>query len=136
MYITALLGALTLLGVGGAKPDDQAFLGIFAETSSMKMAGMPAMPKIDLPPGIKLPPAAAAALEQFGKATRKLTVRLWSPGLAPQDATASLAVPDGLKLGPKLDLDLYRPKPAAGEVESAGPAGAIPFQDTGARRQP
>ncbi len=117
------LAAALLGGPPAGAQDNQAFLGVFAETSSMKMAGMPAMPKIDLPPGIKLPPQAAAAMAQFGKAQRKLTVRLWSPGVAPEDATASLAVPDGLKLGQKLNLGLYRPKPEEGKADTGGEAG-------------
>ncbi|HLV82108.1 MAG TPA: hypothetical protein VKT32_17595 [Chthonomonadaceae bacterium] len=114
-YVTALL---VLSPVLARADDQQAYLGIFAETSAMKMAGMPAMPK--LPPGVKLPPQAQAALEQFSKAQRKLTVRLWSPGIAKDDATASLAVPDGLKQGPKLDLDIFRPKPESGSSGDEG----------------
>jgi len=114
-HITTAVALLALsVGVSRAADDSQqAFLGIFAETSVMKMAGMktPELPK--LPPGFKLPPQAAAALAQFA-AQRKLSVRLWSPGIAPEGATASLAVPEGLKQGPKLDLELYRPKPEEG----------------------
>ncbi|MCX6361407.1 MAG: hypothetical protein NT029_16510 [Armatimonadetes bacterium] len=120
---------------------DQSFLGIFAETSVMKMAGMPAMPEIPdmpelpdlsdlkLPDGVKLPGGlklpgggAPAGMMIPGKPQRKLEVRLWSPGLAPAEATAALAVPAGLKLGKKLDLALYRPKPE----ESAGGGGETP----------
>jgi hypothetical protein len=139
-------GALAaLLAVSGPAvradraPDDQAFLGIFAETSAMKMAGMPAPklpPGFKLPEGVKLPPQAAAALKAMsGQAQRKLTVRLWSPGLAPDSATASLGIPEGLKLGPKLDLDLYRPKPGAveGADVPAGP-GAPNFDELTIKR--
>ncbi|MCW3094566.1 MAG: hypothetical protein JWL77_184 [Chthonomonadaceae bacterium] len=124
--------ALLALSAGVSRAADepqQAFLGIFAETSVMKMAGMkmPAMPK--LPPGIKLPPQAQQALAQFAP-QRKLSVRLWSPGIAPDNATASLAVPDGLKQGPKLDLDLYRPKSETGSDEDTAPAGSPGAIDT------
>jgi hypothetical protein len=91
------------------------------------MAGMPvrAMPK--LPPGVTLPQALAA----FGGApSRKLTVRLWTPGIAADDATASLAIPDGLKLGPKLDLDLYRPKPEEGTTGGKPGSPGSPPADT------
>jgi len=117
-HITTAVALLALsAGVSQAADDSQqAFLGIFAETSVMKMVGMkkPDLPPgFKLPPGVKLPPEAAALLA--GSAPqRKLSVRLWSPGIAPEGATASLAVPEGLKQGPKLDLELYRPKPEEG----------------------
>lgn len=124
----ALAAAIAAASVPAARADgDQAFLGIFAETSLTKMAGMPA-PKLPpgfdlskLPPGVKLPPQALAMLK--GTAARALTVRLWSPGIAPDNATASLAIPEGLKLGPKLDLDLYRPKPGGGDETVTLPGG-------------
>jgi hypothetical protein len=37
-------------------------------------------------------------------------VRLWSPSIAPDGATAVLGAPAGLKQGDKLNLELYRPK--------------------------
>ena len=133
-HITTAVALLALsAGVSQAADDSQqAFLGIFAETSVMKMAGMkmPELPK--LPPGFKLPPQAAAALAQFAP-QRKLSVRLWSPGIAPEGATASLAVPDGLKQGPKLDLELYRPKPEEGAdpgTETPGKPGNIDMNMT------
>ena len=92
--------------------EDQAYLALEAETSAQKMAGMPAIqlpPGMTLPPGFALPPEVQAMMG--GGATRKLNVRLWSPGLAPAGATATLAVPPGLKQGERLDLSLYRPKP-------------------------
>jgi hypothetical protein len=100
-----LLVLLCLPGTFARADDQQAYLGIFVNTWVMKMAGMP---EIKLPEGIKLPPGAAAMMP--GQAQRRLDVRLWSPGIAPADARASLAIPAGLKLGPKLDLDIYRPK--------------------------
>src|SRR2546421_2749416 len=119
---------LALSIAAGARADGtQAYLGIFAETASMKMAGMampPGLANIKLPPGVKLPPAAANAMRMF-QPHRNLTVRLWSPGIAAESASASLAVPDGLKLGPKLDLELYRPKPGEAEGGTAGPGGGI-----------
>ena len=127
--VLTLAAALACCATTALSDDKQAFLGIFAETTSMKMAGMKAPPglaNIKLPPGLKLPPQALNALKMF-QPHRDLTVRLWSPGIAPDSATASLAVPDGLKLGPKLDLDLYRPKPEEGAAggDAGGPAGNV-----------
>jgi hypothetical protein len=105
--------ALTLLTAAGLMaqapaPNDQAYLGIFAETTAMRMVGMP---KIELPPGMDLSkmPGGEGLLAMLGG--RKLTVRLWSPTIAPANATASIVPPEGLKQGKKLDLELYRPKP-------------------------
>jgi len=97
---------------------DQAYFAILAETKVMRMAGMPAMPQMPkLPPGIKLP---AGAMGMFsGKPERVLNVRLWSPTIAPADAFASIAPPEGLQQGKKLDLELYRPKPEEG-TEAGG----------------
>lgn len=98
----------------------------------MKMAGMPTPklpPGFKLPEGVKLPPQAAAALKMFGGAQRKLTVRLWSPGLAPDGATASLTIPNGLKLGPTLDLAIYRPKAETAEPVDVGGPGAPNFEE-------
>ncbi|MEI6501144.1 MAG: hypothetical protein WCP21_08990 [Armatimonadota bacterium] len=122
---TALLAVAALLATMAAfAADDHAFLGIFAETSSMKMVGMPAMP--ELPPGMDLSkmPGMAGMAAMFGP-QRKLTVRLWSPGLAPDNATASIAAPTGLKQGPRLDLELYRPKAGQTEEETGG-TGTVP----------
>jgi hypothetical protein len=122
--IAAVLTTVLAIAATGARADEnQAYLGIFAETTSMKIVGMappPGLEDLKLPPGVKLPPQLANQLKML-LPHRVLTVRLWSPGIAPESAKASLAVPDGLKLGPKLDLDLYRPK--ATEVEG-GPSGA------------
>lgn len=93
---------------------DQAFLAILAETKAMKMVGMPAMPElpegIEMPADMKLP----GNMMMPGAPQRVLNVRLWSPGIAPADASASIAPPAGLKQGKKLDLELYRPKPEEG----------------------
>jgi len=76
-----------------------------------------------LPPGVDLSkmPGMDGMLAMFAP-QRKLTVRLWSPGLAPADATAVIAPPAGLKQGDRLNLELYRPKPGQTEDE-AGTAG-------------
>jgi hypothetical protein len=105
---------------------DQAYLGIFAETRGQQMAGMPKMP--ELPPGMdlsKLP--GAAAMMGMGRPTRSLEVRLWSPGIAPANASAFLEVPEGLGLGKRLNLDLYRPKPGQAEPEAQGPMATPDF---------
>ncbi|MFI5384585.1 MAG: hypothetical protein ACHQ50_00535 [Fimbriimonadales bacterium] len=90
---------------------DQAYFAILAETKVGRMAGMPPMDFGQLPPGIKLPPAA---MMFSGKAARVLNIRLWSPTIAPAGATASVAPPEGLKQGSKLDLELYRPEGTTG----------------------
>jgi hypothetical protein len=100
--------------------EDQSYFAILAETKVGRMAGMPVMDLSQLPPGIKLPPQA---MMFAGKAARILNVRLWSPSIAPAGATASLAPPAGLKQGPKMDLELYRPE---GETSGANPRGFDP----------
>jgi hypothetical protein len=125
---TVLLTAALLLAMAGVfAEDDQAFLGIFAETTSVKMVGMPA---IQLPAGTDISkiPGMAEMLAAFAP-QRKLSVRLWSPGLAPAGAVASIAPPAGLKQGKKLDLELYRPQPAQTEAEGDG---AVPGLQPGA----
>ncbi len=94
---------------------DQAYLAILAETKVGRLAGMPPIDLKDLPPGFKLPPEA---MMFAGQPARSLQVRLWSPGLAPSSATASIAPPDGLKQGSSLDLELYRPEAGAQESKT------------------
>ncbi len=113
--------ALPVLLVGAIAPisssqdsENQAFLAILAETSLTKMAGMPA---IELPPGVELP----EGIVMPGQASRSLNVRLWSPGLAPENAYARLAPPAGLKKGQRLDLEIYRPKPDQAEPDTDSP---------------
>lgn len=126
---------LIALGMGitvGSAADDQAYLGIFAETSLTvmpSMAGMPGMADMlkDLPKGVELPPGMAAMFEG-AKPERKLDIRLWSPGVAPQDATAWIAPPAGLKVGKRLDLELYRPT-AAESDDMAMPPGMPKFEE-------
>lgn len=102
--------------------DDTSFLGIFAETHSMQIAGVKAKALPKLPPGISIPASVRAMMP--GAPTRVLTVRLYTPSIAPDDATASIAPPAGLKLGDKLDLDLFRAKPEEATTGggSTGPA--------------
>lgn len=102
--------ALMALPALGSVQQDQSYLGIFVETHVMQIAGQKPRPIPQLPAGIKLPPGVAAMMP--GKPHRILDVRLWSPSIAPDNATATLAIPSGLKLGEKLNLDLYRPTPA------------------------
>lgn len=109
--IRPTLIALAVATLSTTAPQDQAYFAILAETKVGRMAGMPSMDFGDLPPGFSLPPEA---MMFSGKATRILNIRLWSPGIAPADAKASVAPPAGLKQGTKLDLELYRPK--AGET--------------------
>ena len=126
--LIVLLVALVLASVVWAE-GNQAYLGIFAETTQMKMIGMPQIPAEVL----KMMPPEALANMPNGAPKRQLNVRLWSPGLAPDDATATLAIPGGLKLGPKLNLEIYRPKPVVAEGGDEGggqPGTAAPTQFT------
>ncbi|MHB9132046.1 MAG: hypothetical protein ACYDBB_13310 [Armatimonadota bacterium] len=116
----------TLLLVFGAAlaVENQAFLGIFAETTAQKMAGMPEIPAME---GIDLGAMPGmGGMMSMGVPRRLLTVRLWSPNLAPANAFATLAIPAGLKLGPKLNLALYRPEPGKVEGGGAGSPDSIP----------
>lgn len=106
--------------------ENQAFLGIFAETQDTKMVGMPDMPDMpdmegidlaNLPGGLNIP--------AFGP-KRLLTVRLWSPTIAPPEASASLGIPTGLKLGKTLKLSLYRPEPGEGVAGGGDPNVQMP----------
>ena len=112
--VLVLLAASTRLFAA----ENQAYLAILAETRVHKMAGMPAI--AELPPGLDLSamPGLASMLSGAPEKTRE--VRLWSPGIAPADAAASVAPPAGLQLGKKLDLALYRPK-ADAETAPSGP---------------
>lgn len=98
---------MMLLASAAFAAEDQAHLGIFAETSVMKIIGMPEMPEM---PGL---PGGLAGITGMmaGAPQRTLTVRLWSPGIAPAGATAAIEAPDGLKQGKRLDLEIYRPEP-------------------------
>lgn len=100
---------------------DQAYFAILAETKVGRAVGAPVFDLSQLPPGIKLP---SEAMMYSGKATRVLNMRLWSPTIAPANAEASVAPPAGLKQGPKLDLELYRPGPSettGGKVKDFDP---------------
>lgn len=115
-----LLLALLIAATAAYAVGDQAYLGMFAETSVMQIAGMPEAPP--MPPGIDMPNIPGMeAMMSMGKPVRAFTVRLWSPGIAPEGATASIVPPAGLKQGNKLDLELYRPE--AGKVEGSGESG-------------
>ncbi|HPT96393.1 MAG TPA: hypothetical protein PLU39_00850 [Armatimonadota bacterium] len=120
--VLLMLALLTATATAFAA-ENQAFWGVFAETRVQKMAGMPALPP--LPPGVDAGAMAQipgmAAVLGMGAPQRTLSVRLWSPGIAPQGATATITPPAGLKQGDRLVLDLYRPKPGeTGPGEEAG----------------
>lgn len=125
MLLFGLCSAILTLPSASMPPraDDTAFLAILAETHQMRMAGMKLIKMPALPPGVKLP----AGISIPGQVKRSLTVRLWSPSIAPDSATASLAVPAGLQLGDKLDLELYRPTAQENAGQTGGPgAGSAP----------
>lgn len=115
--------ALCLLVLGltalASAVENQAYLGLFAETSLMRIVGMPDMPDLPNMPNI---PGMPGGMALPGKPSRALSVRLWSPNIAPANATASLAPPAGLKAGDTLLLDLFRPQGDTAEpVENFDP---------------
>ncbi len=117
----ALTSIVAWSPVPGKPADDQAYFAIFAETKVMRMAGMPVVKMPKLPAGVKLP----AGITIPGMPSKLLNVRLWSPSIAPEDATANLMPPDGLKLGNSLPLDLYRPKPSSGGQATGDPGSGL-----------
>jgi hypothetical protein len=120
LTVLAAAAAVTLPSGRARAEGDRAYFAIEAETSATKTAGMPKMQMpagFQLPPGVQLPPEVAAMMS--GGASRKLNIRLWSPSIAPDGATASVAPPAGLNQGPRLDLELYRPKPTEGTTPGA-----------------
>jgi len=116
--LVTLIAAVGLVRAAGS----QAYLGIFAETRMVKMP---------MPTGLEGSSLSAAQADParalfMGKPLRFLQVRLWSPGTAPADATATLGIPAGLGLGSGLKLDLYRPSSTPGTATAPGAAGASP----------
>jgi hypothetical protein len=103
-----VLALSSTFALAATAAEDQAYLAILAETKLTKMVGMPEMP--ELPPGVTIPNVPGMPAMP-GKPSRTLNVRLWSPSIAPANATATLVPPKGLMVGDKLDLELYRPKP-------------------------
>ncbi len=99
----SLLALATNVYAADEKQSDQAFLALLAETKLMKIPGMPAMP--EMPAGMKMPDMP----NMPGKPERILNIRLWSPGIAPANATATITPQEALKQGKKLNLELYRP---------------------------
>lgn len=116
-----LILAFSAVPVLASVPQDQSYLGIFVETRQFQIAGMKPHPMPNLPPGIKLPPSVAAMMEQ--KPKRVLNVRLWSPTIAPDNATATVTPPSGLGID-KMDLDIYRPSAAPTGAGGGGGEGA------------
>lgn len=131
LFFMLILGLLCVSGVWAE--ENQAYLGIFAETSVNKMPGMPAMPEMspedaealqnmpDMPNMPNMPDMSK--FFSMGVPVRSLTVRLWSPGIADKNAFAYLTPPTGLKQGKKLDLELYRPKPETSDTDSGDVTG-------------
>jgi|GEM_PF-687952 len=114
-----ILAIATTLYAADEKQSDQAFLALLAETKLMRIPGMPKMP--DMPAGMKMPDMP----NMPGKPERVLNIRLWSPGIAPADATAVITPQDALKQGKKLNLELYRP--TSDKDDTPLPKGVKPF---------
>lgn len=108
--------------------ENQAYFAILAETKSMQIVGMPPMPK--MPAGMAMPKMPGMPALP-GEAQRILNIRLWSPTIAPSNATASVAPPEGLKQGKKLDLELYRPKADEGTSSGIGAPGGGTSEGSG-----
>ena len=77
-----------------------------------------ALPAEMLPANIALP----------GAPSRTFDIRLWSPSIAPDNASATVAPPAGLKLGSSLPLDLFRP--TATDATGGGAPGGAPCSTT------
>ncbi len=117
------VGVLCVLMVGvGFAAEERATLDIFAETQSMKMIGMPDMAELmaGLDPSLLANIPGMANLPMMGP-KRLLDVSLRSPGVAPENGAAALGVPNGLGLGPTLNLEIVRPEPVT-PGEGAQPA--------------
>jgi len=125
----ALLLCAVSLGIA-VSAENQAVLTLFAETSTMKMVGMPDLSEMlaGIDPSLLAKMPGMAQMPMFAP-TRSLKVELESPGIAPENATAWLAVPPGLKLGPRLDLGIWRPQAPTQETEEATePASSSPSE--------
>lgn len=111
-----LLAAAVACAQSGDKPE----LTLSADTMKMTIPGLE---------NIKLPPQAQAALggSGFGSAQRSLSVTLMKPGAPPESPTASLDIPEVLKLGPKLDLQVNQPAKPGVEGDPALPGGIPDF---------
>ena len=95
-------------------------VNVSINTVKMSMPGMPAMPA--LPPGIKLPPGVnMPGMMGMFQGRRSLTVSLATQGAAPDGATASMDLPDGLGVGTPASLDVRRP--SKGRTGPGGAAG-------------
>jgi len=94
---------LGLAATAAVAQDAKGQLTLYVETTKMAIPGLE---------GIKLPPEAAGALAQFQAGTRTLRVELHTPGAPPAAPEANLDLPDSLKLGKTLPLEI--PKPGQG----------------------
>ena len=112
---TLLLAAAVACAQTGEKPE----LLLNADTMKMTIPGLE---------NIKLPPQAQAALggRGFGGAQRTLYVSLSKSGAPPAAPSASLDIPGGLQLGPKLDLQVDLPAKPGAEGDAAPGNPTIP----------
>lgn len=125
--VVLVLALLLVVSAAAYCANDSAFVGIFAETSLMKVPGLPDMSKmmanVDEKEIARNP--AMANILSMGKPHRGLSVKLYSPGIAPADAFAYITPPTGLKQGDRMDLELYRPEPEKADAKDAGKDGEI-----------
>lgn len=117
--ILTLACALVAGAVLAAQQGDKAYWGVFVETQMSRNVGMPDMSEMmrNMPAEVLAQMPAEVRAMMAGGATKRIYTRLWSPGIAPRDARATVYPPAGAKLGEKLDLDLYRPRPATGRTD-------------------
>jgi hypothetical protein len=108
--------ALLLAAATASAQEGKALLTLYVETTKMAIPGLE---------GIEIPPEALKALEQFQSGTRTLRVDLTAPGAPPPMPQANLDIPETLKLGRSLPLEVPKPgKPGA-------PAEGNPFGGDG-----
>jgi hypothetical protein len=110
-FVIPLLCAAAAAAAGAQDAGEKSYLALEATTQTMALPG-----GLKLPAGVdlsKLPAEARAAFARFTEPQRHLQVRLWSPGAAPSNAKAELAIPPGLQLGPSLPLEINVPKERA-----------------------
>lgn len=118
------VGCLLLLASSLAfAANDKAFWGIFVETVVNKSVGMPDMSAMlqNLPPEAlaNLPPEVRAMMG--GGAARRVSMRFWTPGTAPEGATATVFAPDGFGQGERLPMQLIRPGEIVGDRDDPEP---------------
>jgi len=113
-----LIFIILLLPVSLSAADRTAYLAIYADTSVELAAGMPSGPSLTGPEIEKVESIGSMNALNPSAPRRSLDVRLWSSGELPGDAAACIVLPEGLKLGKKVDLGIYK---GSKDLEFAAP---------------